>query len=227
MKMAQPSPRGTPRARLLGERTKCVGGFRMRLFNRWRGANEARKRAEEARKEAGRRLDRAAAGLRGEEPAAGRPFGALVIGALGGGLAAFLLDPQRGKARRARVRDQSAAVLRRVGRQTERVGRLVGSRVSGAQQALSNRETDTLPPNDATLAEKVESELFRDPSIPKGSININAENGVVVIRGEVASESEVSRIESAVRRIPGVWEVRNLLHLPKEPAPTARSSKRG
>ncbi|HEX2220895.1 MAG TPA: BON domain-containing protein, partial [Candidatus Limnocylindria bacterium] len=146
----------------------------MKLFEGWRSAAAARR-------EAGRRLDRAAAGLRGEEPKGGPPVGALVLGALGGAFAAFLLDPQRGKARRARLRDQSAAALRRVGRQTERVGRLVGSRVSGAQQALANRETDTSPANDATLTEKVESELFRDPSIPKGSININAENGVVVI----------------------------------------------
>jgi len=189
----------------------------MKLFEGWRSAAAARR-------EAGRRLDRAAAGLRGEEPKGGPPVGALVLGALGGAFAAFLLDPQRGKARRAQLRDQAAAAARRVGRRTERAGRLVTSRVSGARQALGRRETDASPPNDATLAEKVESELFRDPSIPKGSININAEAGIVVLRGEVGSEDEVKRIESAVRRIPGVWEVRNLLHLPQEPAPTVRST---
>lgn len=33
--------------------------------------------------------------------------------------------------------------------------------------------------DDATLAQKVMSELFRDPHVPKGAINVNPENGVV------------------------------------------------
>jgi osmotically-inducible protein OsmY len=77
-------------------------------------------------------------------------------------------------------------------------------------------------PNDASLAAKVESELFRDPDLPKGDININVEQGVVVLRGEVADAGTSERLEKSARAIPGVWEVENLLHLPGEPAPTHR-----
>jgi osmotically-inducible protein OsmY len=69
---------------------------------------------------------------------------------------------------------------------------------------------------------KVESELFRDPSVPKGSININVEQGVVVLRGEVPDPELAERLEHEARAIPGVWEVENLLHGPGEPAPTHR-----
>ena len=58
----------------------------------------------------------------------------------------------------------------------------------------------------------MESELFRDPDVPKGTININAENGVIVVRGEVPSMDLGRQIEIRVRRIDGVKEVHNLLH---------------
>jgi osmotically-inducible protein OsmY len=78
------------------------------------------------------------------------------------------------------------------------------------------------PANDATLKDRVESELMRDPSMPKGAININAEQGIVVLRGEVATEEQRAAIESRAAQVRGVWYVENLLHLPGEPAVTHR-----
>ena len=37
--------------------------------------------------------------------------------------------------------------------------------------------------DDATLKDKVESELFRDEHEVKGAINVNAQEGVVQLRG--------------------------------------------
>src|SRR3954464_9929170 len=37
--------------------------------------------------------------------------------------------------------------------------------------------------DDTTLARKVETEIFRDDSVPKGDTNINSEFGVVFLRG--------------------------------------------
>ncbi|HEU5263028.1 MAG TPA: BON domain-containing protein, partial [Gaiellaceae bacterium] len=65
----------------------------------------------------------------------------------------------------------------------------------------------------------VESEVFRDPSIPKGRINVNAENGVVVLRGEVDSADLVDRLERAVRDVQGVRGVENLLHVNEQVRP--------
>ena len=76
--------------------------------------------------------------------------------------------------------------------------------------------------NDATLKDRVESELLRDAAIPKGAININAEQGVVVLRGEVPDDDMRSALATRAAEIHGVWYVENLLHLPGEPAMTRR-----
>jgi hypothetical protein len=150
----------------------------------------------------------------------------LALGAaLGGALAALVLDPERGRSRRAMLADRGTALARRARRELGRIGRHAGSLAAGKLQAVRNRGGSEAMPNDATLANKVESELFSDPEIPKGQININVERGTVVLRGELATQEEIDQIEARVRRIPGVWEVRSLMHTAGTPAPTARSSR--
>jgi hypothetical protein len=74
--------------------------------------------------------------------------------------------------------------------------------------------------DDVTLARKVETELFRDPEVPKGHIDVNAAGGVVWLRGEVRTPEDVKRLEAQAQAIPEVRRVENLLHLPHTPAPT-------
>lgn len=76
--------------------------------------------------------------------------------------------------------------------------------------------------DDAELAHKVESVIFRDDSLPKGEVSINAENGTVFLRGQVDSPETIVRLEHAVRDVEGVDGVENLLHEPGTPAPHAR-----
>jgi BON domain-containing protein len=75
--------------------------------------------------------------------------------------------------------------------------------------------------DDTELAHKVESIVFRHPGLPKGSVNINAENGRVFLRGQVDTPDAAARLERAVRDVDGVKDVENLLHLPGTPAPHA------
>jgi osmotically-inducible protein OsmY len=65
----------------------------------------------------------------------------------------------------------------------------------------------------------VETELFRDPSIPKGDININVERGIVVLRGQVDTAGQREELIRKAKSIAGVLRVDSLLHLPDEPAP--------
>jgi osmotically-inducible protein OsmY len=139
-------------------------------------------------------------------------------GIVGGVLGALLLDPQRGKARRAQIADQGAATVRRAVRGMQRQARRVGSDVEGAAHALQHRGGGAADLNDAALAGKVQSELFADPAIPKGDINVNVERGIVVLRGEVSDVKLGRELERAAARIPGVLGVQNLLHVPGEPA---------
>jgi hypothetical protein len=142
------------------------------------------------------------------------------LGAALGATAALLLDPARGRARRARLVDRSAGFARHLIHAGERQLRHLGSLVTGKLSALRSLGEPTEWANDATLKERVESELLGDPKVPKGAININAEQGIVVLRGEVPSERMRTRLAKRAGEVHGVWYVENLLHLPGEPAPS-------
>jgi hypothetical protein len=75
--------------------------------------------------------------------------------------------------------------------------------------------------DDAELVHHVESVIFRDESLPKGEVSINAEQGKIFLRGQVDSPESIVRIERAVREVEGVDGVENLLHVPGTPAPHA------
>lgn len=73
--------------------------------------------------------------------------------------------------------------------------------------------------DDVTLAQQVESELFREDNTPKGQISVNAANGVVQLRGEVEQPGLIDELVQRARSVQGVRDVENLLHLPGQQAP--------
>src|ERR671934_530760 len=108
----------------------------------------------------------------------------------------YLFDPDQGGRRRAMARDRLAALLRRGARGAERAARGAAAETYGLTQKAQHTQPEHWSvPNDATLAQRVESELFRDPSMPKGQITINAEAGIVVLRGELDSPDQILGIE--------------------------------
>jgi osmotically-inducible protein OsmY len=94
------------------------------------------------------------------------------------------------------------------------IERRIAPEVRAPMRAPSPREYD-----DATLAQKVMTELFRDPHVPKGAINVNAEKGVVLLRGQIEEPQMIVEIVERTRRIRGVAEVENLMHLPGDSVP--------
>jgi osmotically-inducible protein OsmY len=143
----------------------------------------------------------------------------LLFGAAIGAALAYFLDPDRGKRRRNVTRDRLMGLARHTGERLEDQARYATSTAQGLyEKAVHMGGEQGLPADDAALAHKVESEVFRDPNFPKGKININAENGVVVLRGELDRPEEINALEKKVREIPGVYAVENLLHLPDTPA---------
>lgn len=138
-----------------------------------------------------------------------------LIGGLGAALMYFF-DPDSGRRRRAMTRDRVLAFFRGRGRQLERAGRAASAEAYGVAQKVKHRQEEPKPqPDDVTLARKVETEIFRDADVPKGQININAENGVVVLRGEVERQDMIAELEAKTRAVQGVKDVENLLHLPE------------
>ena len=144
----------------------------------------------------------------------------LALFAAAGAALAYFLDPQNGKRRRHVTVDRIGGFFRRRGRDVGRAGRAVTSEAYGvAKTATPLREEQKPQPNDATLTSKVESEIFRDADVSKGRISVNAEEGVVYLRGEVESPDLIARLEKATRDVQGVRDVENLLHVPGSPAP--------
>jgi hypothetical protein len=147
----------------------------------------------------------------------------LAAGALGAATAYFF-DPDRGRGRRAKTKDQMAAAFRRLGRRGGRLARRAESEAYGAWQRATHPQPDT-PTEDETLKQKVETELFGRPDVEKGKIVVNVEHGVVVLRGEVETPDRMTELAQLTLKVPGVEGVQNLLHLPEEPPPNKASAR--
>ena len=126
----------------------------------------------------------------------------LIFGAAAAGAAAWLAKDQ----------DKAKAYAERYG------GQLKGAATSATPGAGRAPAEERL--NDPALARKVESEIFRDGELPKGDISINAEYGVIYLRGKVDSEDAREELAKRARAVEGVRAVENLTHLPSEAAPT-------
>ena len=134
----------------------------------------------------------------------------------------FWLDPNTGRRRRAVAQDRVAAAVRRGWRRLGRTQRRVAADAYGLSRKVTHlRPASPEAPNDAALAQRVESEIFRDPDVPKGRINVNVEEGVVVLRGALDRPEQIRDLERAARKVHGVKDVRSLLHLVDTPPPTA------
>ena len=145
----------------------------------------------------------------------------------GGALAMFLLDPERGRTRRALVGDKVTKLVSRSSKKTARAGRSVASQAHGAKQRIANAGNEqALPPNDHALAAKVESEVLSRNDFPKGRVSINAEDGIVFLRGELDDPAQIADLEQRVRKVTGVLDVQSFLHLPGQDAPNKEDALR-
>lgn len=138
----------------------------------------------------------------------------LFAGALGAALAYFF-DPDSGNRRRKLTADKVGKYLRNTGGVSE----TISARAQAVKEKAAQRSAgaEKPQPDDATLAHKVETEIFRDADVPKGQINVNAEQGVVFLRGEAETPEMIDELEAKTRQVQGVRDVENMLHLPEAP----------
>jgi osmotically-inducible protein OsmY len=131
----------------------------------------------------------------------------------------LLFDPRSGKRRRRTLRDRSLALVRHGEQRAEHAAHLgtVKTRALGARaRRLTSRSKSY---DDATLVDKVESEVFRYREIPKGKLNVDAVNGIVSFRGQIERPETIAEIIEKTREVEGVRAVENLMHLPGTEAP--------
>jgi len=151
-----------------------------------------------------------------------------LAGAATGAAAAYFLDPAGGARRRNETREQALSTVKSTAADVAGTAKHTASRAQGAVRSASPSVPGTgggEPDNDVTLARKVESEIFRSEEAPKGEVSVNAENGVVFLRGVVADQAWIDRLGTEAEGVDGVKAVRNLLHLPGTPAPAAPATQ--
>jgi osmotically-inducible protein OsmY len=137
-----------------------------------------------------------------------------LAGAIGAALAYFF-DPDNGRRRRKLALDKAGKYLRQAGSEAQGVGAQAGGMKAKATQL---QEQEKPQPDDVTLARNVESELLRGADVPKGQINVNVEDGVVYLRGQLEQRDLIEDLGAQARKVQGVLAVENLLHVPGEEA---------
>lgn len=208
-----------------GAAERSIGAARARTANSV-GTVRARggRRLATVRKTAGRRIGdtRRTLGYRiagRQAPSTARRVGTTLLAGAVGAAVAFFLDPVSGRRRRHVVGDKVGSAFRGARERMARRGRYLQGRAAGALEEARRAGTVRIPESDQTLAHKVESEALGYAGVLSGRVNVNAEKGVVILRGQVDSPNDVRRIEKLVREVDGVRGVENLLHTPGTSAP--------
>jgi osmotically-inducible protein OsmY len=155
----------------------------------------------------------------------GKPL-TFLAGAAVGAAAAYFLDPQGGAKRRNETREKAVSKAKHGAQDAAATAKHAAESARGKVHEVA----PSIPgkgeaPDDVTLVRKVETEIFRPADAPKGSVSVNAENGVVFLRGEVPEREWIDRLADEARKVDGVKEVRNLLHLPGTEAPVAPATR--
>lgn len=144
-------------------------------------------------------------------------------GVVVGALAMYVLDPTADRGRRVEINSRAQGMAHRTTRRLARTTRFGWSQVHGTEQRLIHRHP-AAPADDTALVDRIESHIYRDPGVPKGSLNVEVVRGVTTVRGELPDEQAIDRVLGAVRGVAGVGEVRSLLHLPGRPAPNKEAA---
>jgi osmotically-inducible protein OsmY len=127
--------------------------------------------------------------------------GLAVAGVGAGMLTEYLLDPDRGRARRARLRDKTTHTAREVNDGLGGLSHNLSNRGRGMAMAARYRVTGRWA-DDAVLHDRVRAELGRCVSHPH-AIQVRVEGRTVTLVGDVLADEEKTA-QHAIKRIPGV-----------------------
>ncbi len=134
-----------------------------------------------------------------------------IVGAVGLGAALmYFLDPDRGRRRRALVRDKVESAGNKATDYAEKMGRDIRNRAYGVvaeTKSLFQHEEVT----DDVLVDRVRAKLGRY----KVHVDVQAHDGVVSLSGPIV-ESALPMVLRAVRFVRGVKEVNNQMNVQKD-----------
>lgn len=132
-----------------------------------------------------------------------RRFTVFVIAAGIGAAISYWFDPDRGRSRRAKLADQSAARARDV----IETAKAKAEYQKGVAKGVIHEAKDSLRPekdfDDRTLLQKVKSEALGYWS-ESGSIELDITDGMLRVSGSVDNESDRERLIDMIRNVEGV-----------------------
>jgi osmotically-inducible protein OsmY len=131
-----------------------------------------------------------------------------VLGALAGAAGAMLLDPARGAARRARLRDEAASYGHRARETAEKRAQDAANRARGRRYELAHQDEEV---TDALLVQRVRAQLGKPVRHP-GAIEVRAEMGKVVLSGPILRH-EVDDLLATISKVRGVKGIENRLEI--------------
>ena len=137
--------------------------------------------------------------------------GLFVLGMLVGAGAMYLLDPDRGRRRRALLRDRivhGAHEVEDLGDSASSTARHVRNRARGLVAETRSRMHDTRV-EDSVLEGRLRAELGRLVQ-PVGDIRAEVLDGAVRLTGTI-DEGHEERVLAGLRRVPGVKSIHNQL----------------
>lgn len=145
------------------------------------------------------------------------------LAATAGAAVTALLDPVAGRRRRAVLRDKLRAGARRAARDAATEAEYERGRVAGLLHRVFGASTPP-PEEDTVLADKVSSEVLGKPEFAGQTVTLEACDGVVTLRGEIANRDLEAVLREEIANVAGVGKVVSHLHLPGEPPPNKAAS---
>jgi hypothetical protein len=140
---------------------------------------------------------------------------AALVGGLGLGAALmYLFDPDRGRRRRALIRDKAEGAANKASDYAGKMSRDLRNRANGmVAEATSIFRHEEV--TDDVLIDRVRAKLGHY-SVHVGAIDVTAQSGTVILGGSVLAK-EVPEVLLAVRSVRGVKRVENQLRMHPEP----------